>query len=105
MSKVENERVHRRYSFKLPVTLRVGEQTISGETVNVSIGGMLVSVASPVAFGSVVGMRFRIPALKEDTQVDGAVRWVAGGSIGVQFLGLRAIEVWGLNQLFKNQDA
>jgi c-di-GMP-binding flagellar brake protein YcgR len=103
MSKGENERVHQRYSFKLPVEIRAGEQSISGETVNISIGGMLVAVSSPVAFGTTVSLKFRIPALKEDTNVDAAVRWVSGGSIGVQFLGLRAIEVWGLNQLFKHQ--
>ena len=103
MSKGENERVHQRYSFKLPVTLKIGEATVEGETVNVSIGGLLVAVAATVVYGSIVGLRFRIPALKEDTQVDAAVRWVSAGSIGVQFLGLRAIEVWGLNQLFKHQ--
>ena len=103
MSKGEEERVHHRYSFKLPVDVKIGDQTATGETVNVSIGGMLIGISAPITFGSTVGLRFRIPALKEDTTVDAAVRWVSKEAVGVQFLGLRAIEVWGLNQLFKHQ--
>ncbi len=103
MSKGENERVHQRFPFRIPVEIAVGDRRVGAETVNISLGGMLVACAETVAFGSHVHMRFRIPALKEDTSVEAAVRWVTAGQIGVQFLGLRAIEVWGLNQLFQHR--
>jgi c-di-GMP-binding flagellar brake protein YcgR len=103
MSKGENERVHQRFPFRIPVEVSIGERSVSAESVNISLGGMLVACGEPVAFGSHVHVRFRIPALKEDTRVEAAVRWVTGGQIGVQFLGLRAIEVWGLNQLFQHR--
>ena len=101
MSKTEEERVHQRYPLKLPVEVAIGDRVFVGESVNVSVGGMLVAVAEPVTFGSTVRLKFRLPALKNETQVEAAVRWVANGKIGVQFLGLRAIDVWGLNQIFQ----
>jgi hypothetical protein len=46
---------------------------------------------------------FRLASLKEDTEVDATVRWKQPDGLGLQFGSLRAIDVWGLNQLFKSQ--
>jgi Tfp pilus assembly protein PilZ len=52
-------------------------------------------------FGDRVLLRLRLPSLREDSQIEAAVRWVEPDGVGVQFGSLRAMEVWGLNQLLK----
>lgn len=95
------KRAHERYDRKIPVTIIAEGRELQGTTINVSLGGMFVALAEPVKFGSVVKVRFRLPALKEDTELTCTVRWVTPEGVGVQFGSLRAMEVWGLNQLFK----
>jgi hypothetical protein len=95
------DRAHQRYDLKLQVEIRHDDRTFRGESVNVSLGGILIRCLEPVPFGALVFLRFRIPALKEDAAVEAIDRWTTHGAIGVEFVGLRAIEVWGLNKLFE----
>ncbi len=72
------------------------------ETRNVSLGGFFVDLVSPIPFGASVRVIFRLATLKEDTAVDAVVRWKQPDGLGLQFGSLRALDVWGLNQLFKS---
>ena len=104
MNRNEEMRIHHRHEVALDVdwTSDDGVER-TGKTINVSLGGMFIRTLESPAFHSTVRLRFRIPALRQDTNVDAHVRWVEESGFGVQFIGLRAIEVWGLNQLFKHR--
>lgn len=89
------------------------ELTAAGErqmavTRNISLGGMFVEIMKPVAVGSAVLVRFKVPTQPEAIEVAGEVRWVesdVGGGVagmGVRFQGLRAREVWALNRFFQS---
>ena len=69
--------------------------------VNLSLGGALVSSATRHAMGTRAHVTFRIPTLEDPIDIGATVRWADEGSVGLQFDGLRAREVWGLNEFFK----
>ncbi len=94
-------RVHERYDCDLDVTVHYGGREIPAKAANVSLGGMYLVMAEQIPYGAQVKLRFRLPALKEFTESTTVVRWNKPDGIGVQFGSLRALEVWGLNQLFK----
>lgn len=95
------KRVHERFEHSLPVVLIHGGKEIPATTRNVSLGGMFVVTATHLVFGDAVQLRVRLPSLKEDSLFDATVRWKESDGFGVQFGSVRAIDVWGLNQLFK----
>ena len=69
---------------------------------------MFLEAAEAVAIGSAVRARFVLPDLKEGVDAEATVRWCEreGGStrgLGLQFSGLRPIEVWAINQLFRKR--
>jgi hypothetical protein len=99
----DQRRVHERFPIELPVTIVSGESRVPGRTQNVSLGGMLITVDSPVPFGAAVTVRVRLPALSEELDIAATVRWTGGSAIGVQFGSLRAKATWALNQIFKDQ--
>ena len=94
-------RVHERYEYELPITIVCEGDEWSAVSKNISLGGMYVITDAPLKYGAEVTLRFRLPALKEPTTCEATVRWKKDDGVGVQFGSLRALEVWGLNQLFK----
>jgi hypothetical protein len=98
---VTGRRVHERYESDLDVTVYHEGREIAAKASNLSLGGMYLVMDEQIPYGSQVKVRFRLPALKEDTETTTIVRWNKPDGIGVQFGSLRALEVWGLNQLFK----
>ena len=94
-----NERVDRR----LPVELLLSTGPAAAETRNVSVGGMFLVTDARVAFAAMIKIRFRLPALSSETEANVVVRWKQVDGIGVQFVDLRAIEVWGLHQLLRSR--
>ena len=44
---------------------------------------------------------FRVPKMEELIEVGAVVRWSDDTSVGIQFDGLRARDVWALNEYFK----
>lgn len=103
----QQRRAHERFDVRLPVTVLHAESgSYTGETRNVSLGGVLVSgevVAVP--FGASVLVRIQLPALKVDTEIPATVRWIREGAVGLQFGSLRANQQWALNQLIKDAPA
>lgn len=94
-------RVHERYDCDLPVTLIDGEREVVASVSNISLGGIYCLTDEEFTYGTQCKLRFRVPALKEDAVVQATVRWTKPDGVGFQFGGLRAIEVWALNQFFK----
>ena len=78
---------------------------MAASTRNLSLGGVFVETAASVVFGSTVKIRLRLPAVHEDSTIETTVRWKTPEGVGLQFGSLRALEVWGLNQLFKTPPA
>ncbi len=98
----EQRRLHERFPIELPLVVASGEHRVTGRTQNVSLGGMLITIDAPVAFGASVVVRVRLPALSEELELPATVRWSGPSAIGVQFGSLRAKATWALNQLFKD---
>lgn len=103
-----SRRIHQRYACDLPVVLSSGTRELATTARNVSLGGMFLDAAgaraSEFAYGTTATLKMRLPAVKDEVSIGVTVRWSAQGGIGVQFGSLRAIEVWGLNELFKGLD-
>ncbi len=94
-------RAQQRYDIEIPVELSHEGQTVSTMTRNISLGGMFMSLDVPIPFGAMVRVKFSLPELNESVEVDAHVRWVQPEvGVGVQYAGLRAREVWALQQLF-----
>lgn len=98
----QQRRVHERYDLRIAVVVLHAGGSYTGETQNVSLGGMLIQgEAAKVPFGAEVKVRLTSAMPKIDTELAATVRWVRDGAIGVQFGSLRAKEQWALNQLLK----
>lgn len=98
---VTGRRVHERFECDLPVTLLHDDQEFEAVATNISLGGVYLVTEATMPYGSLVNVRFRVPAMKKDATVAGTIRWVKPDGVGVQFGSLRALEVWALNQYFK----
>ncbi len=95
-------RTHERFERRLRVRFEWNGQQRDAVTRNISLGGMFIVLNGDFPpIGSELTVRFRLPALKQDTEAASVVRWTDADGIGIQFSGLRAKEVWALNQLFK----
>ena len=68
---------------------------------NLSLGGALVTANTKYPMGRRVVVSFHVPTMAEAIEVGGTVRWSNVEGVGVQFDGLRARDVWALNEYFK----
>jgi uncharacterized protein (TIGR02266 family) len=103
-----SKRRQQRYDVQIPVEFSFDGQAYEGRSRNMSIGGMFVVTDAPLPFGAKITVSFHVPTLKEPVGVDSQVRWVERQGedvtgVGVQFVGLRAKHVWGLNKFFEEQ--
>lgn len=69
--------------------------------VNLSLGGALIAQSKRHPMGERCNIAFRVPTMEEPIEVGGTVRWSDETSVGIQFDGLRARDVWALNEYFK----
>ena len=99
-------RIDPRYDRQLEIeVLFEGKKQIS-QTRNISLGGLYLESPTPLPIGTTVQLRFQLPTQPEPVEVAGDVRWVvkkdgAHNGIGIRFQGLRARDVWALNQFFQ----
>ena len=101
MTDGSNRRAQQRFGVELPVDVTYEGQTITTTSRNVSLGGMFLHLEEMLPFGAVVRLRFELPDLSHPVEVDAHVRWTHPElGVGVQYTGLRAREVWALQQLF-----
>lgn len=68
---------------------------------NLSLGGALVEAGVKLPMGARVQIAFRIPTGEEPIDIGSTVRWSDAKALGLQFDGLRARDVWALNEYFK----
>ena len=97
-----NRRCFSRLDFNTEVVLRFQGLEIRRQSLNISQGGIFVD-GDPLGLGEQMTLEFRLPDLPEIIRAEAIVRWVGRGEIrgiGLQFTGLRAIEVWAVNQLY-----
>ncbi|HVZ71827.1 MAG TPA: PilZ domain-containing protein [Polyangia bacterium] len=100
-------RIDPRYERQLDVEVVADGKKITSKTVNISLGGLFLDSNAPLEIGATVQLRFVLPTQPEAVEVAGDVRWVvkkegAHSGIGIRFQGLRARDVWALNQFFQS---
>jgi uncharacterized protein (TIGR02266 family) len=99
-------RIDPRYERQLDVEVVSDGKKQTSRTINISLGGLFLESATPLEMGATVQLKFKLPTQPEPVEVAGDVRWVvkkdaASAGIGIRFQGLRARDVWALNQFFQ----
>lgn len=81
-----NRRSSPRVSLGIPVAYRFGNTIAAALTINVSHGGVAIRTTSPLTVDTAVRVRFRMPAGKNEIDVEGRVCWADRRlGMGVQF--------------------
>lgn len=70
-----NRRQSPRVVLGIPVQYRFGSTIAAALTLNLSRGGVAIRTTSPLAGGSRVGVRFRLPGSRQDINAEGQVAW------------------------------
>mgnify|MGYP001568886261 CR=1 FL=1 len=96
-----NRRSSTRHSVELSVHLGIQGTDHDATIRNLSLGGASLSFTRRIAMGERVQLRFQVPTLEEAIEVAGTVRWSGDDSLGVQFDGLRARDVYALGKYFE----
>jgi hypothetical protein len=98
---VADNRRQTRHVVSLPVKLIVDGTPSDCMLLNLSLGGALVTATTKYTMGRRVQISFHVPTMAEAIDVGATVRWSNPDGLGVQFDGLRARDVWALNEYFK----
>lgn len=98
---MNKKRLNHRYDCDLPVRLVDETDEHDGRASNISLGGMSLTTAADLAYGTPCRVRVHLPATRETTEVAAVVRWRKGRDVGLQFTSLRAKDVWAINQFFR----
>jgi len=81
-----NRRSSPRVSLGIPVAYRFGNTIAAALTINISHGGIAIRTTNPLAVGTSVRVRFRLPNGKKEIDVDARVAWSDSRlGMGVQF--------------------
>ena len=97
----DNRRIQTRHDVSLPAKLIVDGTPNDCMMLNLSLGGTQVTATTKYAMGQRVRIAFAVPAPSHEIEVGGTVLWSNADGVGVQFDGLRARDVWALNEFFK----
>ena len=90
-----------RHDVSIPSKLTLNGSTNDCTVLNMSLGGALISASTKLAMGQRLEISFHVPTMADAIQVGATVRWSATDGVGIQFDGLRARDVWALNEYFK----
>jgi hypothetical protein len=97
-----NQRQHTRYFYSTAIEFTVGGERQTGQTINISRGGVFVATDPVPSFGAKLTLHIALPGVPGDCDIPCVVRWSkAGEGVGLQFEQLRPIEVWALNKLLR----
>jgi uncharacterized protein (TIGR02266 family) len=81
-----NRRRSPRVVLATPVQYRLGPLITAALTLNLSRGGLAIRTINPLAIGTIVTVRFRLPDSPRDVSADGHVVWAHRGvGMGLQF--------------------
>jgi hypothetical protein len=97
----DNRRTSTRHDVSLAAQLALDGNSRPVTIMNLSLGGALVSAGTRFAMGQRLQISFAIPTLESPIEVGATVRWSDDKATGLQFDGLRARDVWGLNKFFE----
>lgn len=97
----DNRRTSTRHTVSIAAQLTIDGSKRDATMVNLSLGGALVEIPTKHAMGTRVHIAFRLPTMEEAVEVGATVRWSDAKGVGLQFDGLRARDVWALNEFFK----
>lgn len=103
--KADNRRSSTRHTVSLPCSITFEGKAKEATMVNLSLGGALVDAGQKYPMGARVTLAFRLPAYEEAIDVGATIRWSDAKGVGLQFDGLRARDVWALNEYFKQLPA
>jgi hypothetical protein len=97
----DNRRVQNRHNVSLPAKLTVDGTPNDCTMLNISLGGAQTTAPGRYPMGQRVKIEFTVPAPHHAIEVGATVRWSNAEGVGIQFDGLRARDVWALNEFFK----
>ena len=94
-------RRHHRVPFTEPVVFsrKGSDKRVSGESTDISLGGMYVKTTAPEPFGSEVVIHVHVPGEPSGYALPGIVRWTNNAGMGVQFGLLGAKETHTITEL------
>ncbi|MDB4960293.1 MAG: type pilus assembly PilZ [Myxococcales bacterium] len=98
----DNRRTSARYVVSVQATLAITGANEACTIMNLSLGGALITASKRHAMGERVNLTFKVPTAADAIEIGATVRWADTTSVGVQFDGLRARDVWALNEYFKS---
>lgn len=96
-----NRRISQRHDVTVPASLVLNGDVRDAMIENISLGGAQVEFPERLPMGQRVQLRFFIPNKEHAIEVGATVRWTSQTSLGLQFEGLRARDVWALNKYFE----
>jgi c-di-GMP-binding flagellar brake protein YcgR len=97
----DNRRTSTRHTVSIAAQVTIDGTPREATVVNLSLGGALVETGAKHPMGSRMQISFRLPTMEEAIDVGSTVRWSDAKGVGLQFDGLRARDVWALNEYFK----
>lgn len=97
----DNRRTAIRHSVSITGTLAFSGAPTSCAIMNLSLGGALIAATKRHAMGERCHINFKLPTMEDAIDIGATVRWSDDKSVGIQFDGLRARDVWALNEYFK----
>lgn len=97
----DNRRIQNRHHVSIPAKLAIDGKPDDCTILNLSLGGALVTARTRFAMGQRVQIEFSVPTPHHAIEIGATVRWSNAEGVGVQFDGLRARDVWALNEYFK----
>lgn len=88
-----NRRVNTRAAIGVPVTYRAGDLVAGAVTLDLGRGGLAIRTLTPLAKGTAVQVRFRLPGVPQEIDAAGHVAWSdTRVGMGVQFEQVSAID-------------
>lgn len=88
-----NRRSSPRVTLGIPVAYRFGNTIAAALTLNISRGGLAVRTTSPLAVGTAVKVRFRVPTAKNDIEAEALIAWTDRRvGMGLQFTKVSAAD-------------
>ena len=97
----DNRRTSNRHVVSIAAHVSIDGAQREVTVINLSLGGALVETGSKHPMGARMQISFRLPTMEELIEVGSTVRWSDANGVGLQFDGLRARDVWALNEYFK----
>jgi hypothetical protein len=99
---MSNKRQHVRYDYTEEADLTFDGERRTGRSVNISRGGIFVTIDPVPPFGARLTLHLALPGVDGVCDIPCVVRWSkAGEGVGLQFETLRPIEIWALNKLLR----